>query len=319
MVVRRARVMMHGVDASLLFVMFSTRVRSFLWHCMPATTGRSTMTTAAKELRCSFHAAVYLVALFLLTSCTLIHSLSVKNVVSPANSVIAPELSPQRIQQVSSLVAAAMGDEQALDKENRYASARNFSSHVEKSQSELVYGELSIPVLATLLEAVGVERGDSFLDIGSGDGALVLGASLLYSEYITKCRGLEIVPGLVARSKLHANQIQQHNVSFHLGDVHEADSDSQVASILQDTTLAVCFATTWSAGNIQATKPTSLQKRMLPKLSKALARHLPCKARIIMVDARLDCKDGFTWEGDLKIHCPDTAPFSIASLYQCTR
>jgi hypothetical protein len=234
----------------------------------------------------------------------------------------------ERIELVSSLVAAAMGDAKVQDKAERYASARSFSSNVSAPQKELVYGELSIPVLATLLDAVGVQRDDCFLDIGSGDGGLVLGAGLLYPDYIQKCRGLEVVPGLVERSKLHAKRLlaskdtttdcNQHvNAEFLLGNVHEACRDASIASVLQETTLAVCFATTWSTGNIQESKRTSLQRRLLPKLSKALT-HFPVRARIVMVDARLDCKDGYSWKGDLKIHCPDTAPFSIASLYRRT-
>lgn len=269
-----------------------------------------------------------LITLFILLIAIISTSgLSVNNAVSFEKPKIAPELSMERIELVSSLVAAAMGDSKVQDKAERYASARSFSSNVSAPQKELVYGELSIPVLATLLDAVGVEQGDCFLDIGSGDGGLVLGAGLLYPDYIQKCRGLEVVPGLVERSKLHAERLMasnedtttdcnQHvNAEFLLGNVHEACRDTSIESMLQKTTLAVCFATTWSAGNIQESKRTSLQRRLLPKLSKALTR-LPVGARIIMVDARLDCKDGYSWEGDLKIHCPDTAPFSIASLYR---
>jgi hypothetical protein len=36
---------------------------------------------------------------------------------------------------------------------------------------QLIYGELSVPVLATILDAVGVEYRERFLDLGSGDGA----------------------------------------------------------------------------------------------------------------------------------------------------
>eukprot|EP00816_Leptocylindrus_hargravesii_P008530 CAMPEP_0196818366 /NCGR_PEP_ID=MMETSP1362-20130617/65251_1 /TAXON_ID=163516 /ORGANISM="Leptocylindrus danicus, Strain CCMP1856" /LENGTH=46 /DNA_ID= /DNA_START= /DNA_END= /DNA_ORIENTATION= len=39
-------------------------------------------------------------------------------------------------------------------------------------------------------------------------------------------------------------------------------------------------------------------------------------ARVVIIDGKLNCQDGYRWEGDLKIHCPDTAPYSIASLYE---
>lgn len=192
--------------------------------------------------------------------------------------------------------------------------------------------------LATLLDAVGVYDGDNFLDIGSGDGALVLGASLLYAaknggggNAIQKAVGLEIVPGLVDRSNRHLRNLHkilressgddamkclsenQSEVQFFLGDVHDVKSQS-ISTILSETTLAVCFATTWSAGNAQDGS-TSLNNRRLPKLSMALSQQLGKGARIIVIDGRLNENDGFDWQGDLRVDCPDTAPYSTASLY----
>ncbi|CAJ1957216.1 unnamed protein product [Cylindrotheca closterium] len=245
-----------------------------------------------------------------------------------------------------------------LLKDDRYALARRAALEWETSSEmesyELVYGELSLPVLTTILDAVGVYPGDKFLDIGSGDGALVLGASLLYAgddddddddekkNAIAVARGLEIVPGLYERSLKHQEKLsnilkeetgvdgrflreQQSPVEFHLGDIHKAASSnnaydsSTLNNILEDSTLVVCFATTWSAGNNnanaeEATTKISLQGRKLPLLSKAL-QGLPKGARVVIVDGRLDSKDGHEWQGDLKINCPDTAPWSIASLY----
>lgn len=244
------------------------------------------------------------------------------------SSVIQPEVRKERLNQVSKLVNLALGDGKG-EKDGRYESARKAALELgdEKQAYELVYGELSIPVLATILDAVGVEKGDRFLDIGSGDGALVFGASLLFAEdgqnAIKVARGLEIVPGLFERSRRHEEALRsilepspllqenQSPIEFALGDIHAAKSDQSIASILQDTTLAVCFATTWSAGNA---KGNSLKGRRLQELSKALSM-LPKGARIVIVDGRIDRKDGHEWQGDLTVECPDTAPFSIASLY----
>lgn len=246
------------------------------------------------------------------------------------SSVIQPEVRTERLNQVSNLINLALGDGKG-EKDGRYESARKAALELgdEKQAYELVYGELSIPVLATILDAVGVEKGDRFLDIGSGDGALVLGASLLFVDEedgqnaIKVARGLEIVPGLFDRSRRHEEALRsilepspllqenQSPIEFALGDVHAAKSDQSVASILQDTTLVVCFATTWSAGNA---KGNSLKGRRLEELSKALSM-LPKGARIVIVDGRIDRKDGHEWQGDLTVECPDTAPFSIASLY----
>lgn len=253
---------------------------------------------------------------------------------------IVPEIKPSRISSVSNLISAALGDN-TNSIADRYAKAReeaSFNAGGAIPSHELVYGELSVQVLATILDSVGVYQDDVFLDIGSGDGALVLGASLLYANNefggnnaIQKAVGLEIVPGLVDRSKFHAKNLNkilqesadsdtmecllqnQSQVQFYLGDVHQSHECETVSSILSETTLAVCFATTWSAGSAQEGS-TSLNGRILPKLSKALS-HLRKGARIVIIDGRLDENYGFRWQGDLRVMCPDTAPFSIASLY----
>ncbi len=262
---------------------------------------------------------------------------SLVNAFSSSAPVIVPEVHPAHVTKVNQLVESALGDEGDAS-DNRYVFARdavtNFQEHDESPPSnELVYGELSVQVLATILDAVGVQENDVFLDIGSGDGALVLGASLLYADPDTeatggenamkKCYGVDIVPGLVERSITHANNLHQilqdkenflqqnqAEIELLLGDIHQPDD--QLESILKETTIAVCFATTWSAENSVG---TSLQGRKLPKLSKALSRGLSSGCRIVIIDGKLDEEDEFTWMGDLRIQCPDTAPYSIATLY----
>ena len=261
----------------------------------------------------------------------------------PSSSLMVPEVTPERQAHVSSLVSNSLGDGNG-EKDGRYESARRAALELsnEKQAYELVYGELSIEVLVKILDAVGVMEGDRFLDIGSGDGALVLGASLLYASdsedgqnAIKAARGLEIVPGLFHRSKKHQKALdailqqspdqpnsktntdnellrkKQSPVEFVLGDIHNAEHDESLSCLLKDTTLAICFATTWSIGNATG---NSLKGRRLSKLSQALSM-LPTGARIIIVDGRLDEEDGHHWQGDLTVECPDTAPSSIASLY----
>ena len=91
------------------------------------------------------------------------------------------------------------------------------------------------------------------------------------------------------------------------GDIYEAARvpDSPVGKALAETTLALCFATTWSH------EP----RRTLPELSAVLRDAMPSGARVVMVDARLVEVDGWRWEGDLRITPPDTAPHSTARLY----
>ena len=243
-------------------------------------------------------------------------------------SAIAPELSRSCVGEVNAVLTDILASVSG-DAANRYASARTLAkmsgrTGTQLPQHELVYGELSVPVLATLLDAVGVCEGDSFLDIGSGDGALVLGAAMLFPQHLHVSRGLEIVPGLWERSQRHLELVQPKlsvPVEFLLGDVHStqnsnfAGTTTSIPELLNDSTLGVCFATTWSAGNSGPSQRSSLQRRALPKLSSALSR-MPKGARVVVVDGRLDCNDGYQWQGDLKIQCPDTAPFSVAALYQ---
>jgi len=306
---------------------------------------------------------------------------------------IFPEIPSTHLSKVSQLVSTALGDAVVIDDDtgnedasigryafadtgskvsssSRYTLARDAVSIFQSDnddnespssipQNELVYGELSVPTLATILDAVGVQNNDVFLDIGSGDGALVLGASLLYAtndsssdgdiyeeksggerrrrNAIQKCYGVDIVPGLVNRSIVHAKNLEmilqsgdnvqttngikdnQSEMHFLLGDIHIPDKHLQ--HILQETTLAVCFATTWSAGNANndsnedKRRSTSLQGRRLPKLSSSLSTSLSSGCRVVIIDGKLSEEDGFTWQGDLKIICPDTAPHSIATLY----
>jgi hypothetical protein len=226
---------------------------------------------------------------------------------SSTAAVVVPEVHPTHVKVVSQLVQAALGD--GDDSRSRYALARDAVSDFQTnddsspSSNELVYGELSVEVLATILDAVGVKEDDVFLDIGSGDGALVLGASLLYADArcnrnnaMNTCYGVDIVPGLVERSKEHASNLHEilHDVNrsdddsdnaflqknqaemhFLLGDIHQPNNE--LRDILKETTLAVCFATTWSAGNASGT--TSLKGRKLPKLSKALSHGLSSGCR----------------------------------------
>uniref|UniRef100_A0A7S2VAR4 DOT1 domain-containing protein n=1 Tax=Entomoneis paludosa TaxID=265537 RepID=A0A7S2VAR4_9STRA len=117
--------------------------------------------------------------------------------------------------------------------------------------------------MVTILDAVGVQKRDEFLDIGSGHGMLVLAAALLY-PHLQASRGVEIVPHLQEQALIYQQQLEEHHhqiksgsdssigtVSSNLADIdlllgNIYDPDPQLTSILKRTTIAVCFATTWS-------------------------------------------------------------------------
>ena len=197
---------------------------------------------------------------------------------------------------------------------------------LQLEQHMTVYGELGLDALINVLEAVGVKDGDSFLDIGSGDGMLVMGAAALWGREnqigggggLRISRGVEILPTLYERSLRYQSNFEEEaafksmpmaRMELYLGNAMDHSSD-ELAQVFQDSTLAVCFATTWSR---------SEPGRRLPQLSKAVGRggvsELPVGARLVIIDGVLDESDGFVDEGQLKLYCKDTAPYSIARLY----
>ena len=222
---------------------------------------------------------------------------------------VATPVDAAHVRAVADELDAVLGRAEA--REQRRSAARlaaHNASGIVAPPNELVYGELGVAALAKLLDAVGVEQGDTFCDVGSGHGELVLAASLLHPT-LRASRGVEIVQDLAkSASEHHAALLQRAAlpaapIELAHGDVY--DKSSPAAGMLRDTTLAVCFATTWSASG---------KGRVLSELSTTLHRNLPEGARVVMVDARLS-DEQFSWEGEMRLHCPDTAPFSTAHLY----
>lgn len=237
---------------------------------------------------------------------------------------LAPEVSPQRISSTQKVVNEVYGgasSESSATWQERRQKALEVSSAdgtlLEMPQHMTVYGELGLDALVTILDAVGVEKGDRFLDIGSGDGMLVTGAAMLFAEYLEASKGIEILPSLHERSLDFQNKVLAEaansnlplcDTELFLGDIFQPSPD--VSLVLDSTTLAVCFATTWSRGE---------PGRKLPQLSQALGEHgvasLPSKCKLVIIDGVLEESDGFDFEGQLKLQCPDTAPYSIARSY----
>ena len=183
-------------------------------------------------------------------------------------------------------------------------------------RAHLVYGEMQLEALARLLDAAGVRSsGETFVDVGAGDGLVVLAAALLFAEELEASVGLEIVPGLVARARAHRARVlarapRAAPTAFVEGDVYAAAGDAaegaEVRRALEASTLGLCFATTWSLPGA---------RRELPRLSDALGRAMRKGARVITVDARLCEEHGWRWEGELRVENADVAPHSTAQLY----
>ncbi len=230
---------------------------------------------------------------------------------------IAPETTLSQKERVKKVIDKVYGNEKSDEWEARRCQARASGEEDETlnvPQHELVYGELGIDALATILDAVGVERGDRFMDIGHGDGMLVSAASLLYSDFLESSMGIEIVPRLYDRSLMFQNRLEKivqqksdegdqnygrlklcKSMSLNLGNVYEPNEETKI--LFSKTTLGVCFATTWS---------NNIAGRKLPKLSASLGDggscELPAGAKLVVIDGVLDHeKDGFDFGGETRL------------------
>ena len=270
-----------------------------------------------------------------------------------AESMIAPEITPSQTRQVEKVLSSIYGASDAQEYEARRSQARRLTQQIttptspleespaskahEQSSTtdlssslsdipdhELVYGELGVAPLVQILNAVGVDLVEEhFLDIGSGHGMLVLAAALLFPQWQSS-RGLEIVPHLHEQAVEYMRQLEEAMAMANtsstqqqsgpsaaapmellLGNIYEPTDE--LSAMLRQTTLAVCFATTWSSNE---------EGRRLPKLSHALRKGvLAPQARIVVIDGHLLPQDGHVYQGELRIQCPDTVPYSTAYLY----
>jgi hypothetical protein len=227
---------------------------------------------------------------------------------------IAPETTTIQRRRVKKVLDEVYGTDNSDQWKQRRSEARSFGKEDESldniPQHELVYGELGLDALATIVDAVGIRKGDHFLDIGAGDGILVTGASMLYPDFLEASVGVEIVPDLYERSLDFQSRLEgalgteqsEDNIqlcpqtSLHLGNCYEPDDE--LKETFAKTTLAVCFATTWSHG---------MPGRKLESLSQALGSNgvseLSSGARVVTIDGVLDHqRDGFEFEGELKLY-----------------
>ena len=87
-------------------------------------------------------------------------------------------------------------------------------------QEELTYGEAPFFTLKQIFQSVGLTAQDHLLDLGSGRGVVVLFANLFLGA---KASGIEILPGLVLRSRQLAKFLKvEEKVDFIQADLREA-------------------------------------------------------------------------------------------------
>ncbi|GMH85885.1 hypothetical protein TrVE_jg3976 [Triparma verrucosa] len=142
-------------------------------------------------------------------------------------------------------------------------------SNREIRDSSLRYAETNLDFLAVLMRAAGVQRGQVFVDVGSGCGRTTLGAAALYPS-LGKCTGVEFLPELVKMSNGYRGKVKGRKAStdFVSGDF----TDPAVQSRL------------FGKADIVFASATYFNKN---ELEVALEDTLKVGSKVIMVDQRL--------------------------------
>mmetsp|Transcript_36492 Transcript_36492/g.145880 ORF Transcript_36492/g.145880 Transcript_36492/m.145880 type:complete len:200 (+) Transcript_36492:2096-2695(+) len=113
----------------------------------------------------------------------------------------------------------------------------------------LTYGEYDLDLFTKLLDRASPAQGDTFLDLGSGCGRLVLAAWMLYDHW-KRCFGVEIVDPLHKESIAKYGDLREHlaslevpcptaSVDFIMGDLNETD--------FSEADVVFCYSTTWDS------------------------------------------------------------------------
>jgi len=112
---------------------------------------------------------------------------------------------------------------------------------IPQPSTALTYGEVHFLPTLRLLRLLGLRPADSFVDLGSGTGRLVLAASLICPR-LRRCWGIELLPSLHAAAKRALAQVANSKidhapVELTCGDFLAADwSDATVA-----VAMSLCF------------------------------------------------------------------------------
>ena len=163
------------------------------------------------------------------------------------------------------------------------------------SEVDLTYGELDLDFFLELISHTQPRPSETFFDIGSGCGRLVVSAALHHPWQ--QSVGIEVVPALheeaVSKHRQLAACVDGQNglsmspctficelaetaVPRFLGaPAHDGDGDSR------DTCVAFMYANTWPCG----------KGFRLERMSDLLGRHLPTGSRVVVVGRRLVPED----------------------------
>lgn len=155
----------------------------------------------------------------------------------------------------------------------------------------MVYGEFDLAFLERLLDAAEPQKGDIFVDLGSGCGRAVLGAALLRPNTWAECVGVECLPELHAAAVAARVRIDELTeladtpvapVGYICADLWSEEAESPLAA----ASIAFSYSVTWERD----------EEGYLTALSSLLARRLSDGARACTVDLKLRSDAEATFE-----------------------
>lgn len=199
--------------------------------------------------------------------------------VAAVAGVDAPGGGSQRgaVQQALEVVYAPDGDGKKWEYRGlalkQAAGASPFTRSVDTG--DLTYGEFDVDFFCRLVEMALPQRGDVFLDVGSGNGRLAIAAASMLPLTWSLARGVEIVPQLhesAESAKQRAAELESEicPLEFVLADIHER------LDLLTDVDVCFCYSTAFSASG-----------PYLSQLSATFGLGLREGARVITVDKML--------------------------------
>lgn len=213
-------------------------------------------------------------------------------------SFAAPALTHRRLpspSEVTDVIDALFGTVSSRQAFARQACAEEEVTQRFTSRSkELTYGEFDLDFFLALLRDAQPQPGESFCDVGSGCGRLVLAAALAHPW--RRASGVEVLDNL-HQAALTAHErlcrLLEAEAIAEMAPCHFvcAEADDALPPLLSGvdqaagaglsggsagTSVVFCFATCWPGAG-----------PYLPQLSATLARHLPLGSRIVTVDKQL--------------------------------
>jgi len=177
----------------------------------------------------------------------------------------------------------------------------------------LVYGEFDLAFLERLLEAAEPQKGDTFVDLGSGCGRAVLGAALLRPSTWAECVGVEFLPELHAaavEARVRLDEMPEladtpvAPVGYTCADLWSEEAEAPLAA----ASVAFSYSVTWERDD----------EGYLTSLSTLLARRLSDGARACTVDLKLrsDAEATFEQVAEVAGSNPETGEETVGYVWR---